>query len=155
MVTELPDRKNRKNGGLLTAAQAISQRPMSVLLPEPLLEFSQGSEARPTVVFRSEHLGEGNPVLGDQLMKELFQALLAYPEAPQALLFYNTAVYLVLDDSLVLDAMRQLAARGCEILACKTSLQILAPGRTPAAGRAAPLAELTDRMRQARQLLWP
>lgn len=151
----MTDKKSHKNESRLIAAPVINQNPMGVLLPEPLLEFSQGSESRPTVVFRSEHLGEGNPVLGDQLMKEFIQALLQNPEPPQAMLFYNAAVYLVLDDSQVLEAIRQLAARGCEVLACKTSLQLLMPGRSPAVGRAAALAELTDRMRQARQLLWP
>ena len=128
---------------------------LNVILPEPLLELARSHENRPTVVFRSEYLGDGNPVLGDQLMSEFLQALLAYPDPPQALLFYNCAIHLTLDDSLVLEPLRQLMARGSEILVCRTSLQLLAPESVPVVGRPASMLELTDRMRQARQLLWP
>ena len=128
---------------------------LNVILPEPLLELTRSHESRPTVVFRSEYLGEGNPVLGDQLMSEFLLSLLAHPEPPQALLFYNSAIHLTLEDSLVLESLRQLAARGSEILVCCTSLQMLAPEGKPAIGRPAAMIELTERMRQARLLLWP
>lgn len=136
-------------------SNAVKTGSLNVILPEPLLELTRSHENRPTVVFRSEYVGDGNPVLGDQLMLEFLQALLAYPEPPQAMLFYNCAVHLTMDDSLVLEPLRQLAARGCEILVCQTSLQMLLPDVTPAVGRSAAMMELVDRMRQARMLLWP
>ncbi len=151
----MSERKSSKAARNHLAAPVISQNPLGVLLPEPLLEFSPGGDPQPTIALRSEHLGADNPVLGDQLTAEFLQALLRQHEAPQALLLYNTAVNLVLDTSPVLEAIRQLAARGCAVLACKTSLQILAPGQLPAVGRAVPMAELTDRMLQAPRLLWP
>jgi intracellular sulfur oxidation DsrE/DsrF family protein len=133
----------------------LKSQPLNVILPDPLLAFTPGSDQRLTVVFRSERAGEDNPVLGDRLMIEFCQALLAHPDAPQALLFYNSGVHLVLDGSPVLDIIRQLAGRGSEVLACRTSLQLLAAESQPAVGRAAALAELVERMRQASLLLWP
>jgi len=151
----LTERKPHSGNSRLHTPPVLNQQPIGVILPEPLLEFTSGGESRPTVAFRSEHIGEGNPVLGDQLMAQFLEALLAHPEPPLAMLFYNSAVYLTLDDSPVLDTLRKLADRGCEMLVCKTSLQMLSPGRPPAVGRPAAMAELTDRMRQARQMLWP
>ena len=154
-MKDLPHRKERVISKHRGQATVISQSPLGVILPETMLDFSQGSEPQPTVVLRSESLGEGHPELGLQLMTEFFQALLDHPEPPAALLLYHSAVRLALDGSPVQDAIRQLAARGCEVLVCKTSLQKLAAGQRPLTGRVAALAELTDRMRQAGHLLWP
>jgi len=154
-VTQLTERKNNKKNSQAITASALSQTPIGVLLPEPLLAFSQGGDPQPTVVLRSEHLGENNPVLGDRLMADFLQALQQHHEPPKALLLYNTAVNLVLETSPVLESIRQLAAKGCEVLACRTSLQVLAPDRMPVVGRAVPMCELTDRMLLARQILWP
>jgi hypothetical protein len=132
-----------------------SESTLEFLLPEPLFTFNDSQDSRPTVVFRSRYMGDGGQVLGERLVKEFLLALLAHPEAPRAILCFGTAVQLALDDSPYLDQLHQLAERGCEILICRTSLQSLAPGRQPSIGRAAALAELVDRMRQAHLLLWP
>jgi hypothetical protein len=148
--------QNRNQSALEPAPAApLSQNALSVLLPEPLLEFDGIHDARPTVVFRSKHAGEGDPYLGSQLAAEYLEALYNHPEPPQTLLFYNSGIFLTLESSPVLELLRHLAKRGCEVLVCKTSLQALAPARQPAIGQVAPLAELIDRMRQAKCLLWP
>ncbi len=124
----MPDKKTNRASHKAGTAKVLSQSPLGVLLPESLLEFSSSSEPRPTIVFRSEIMGEGDFELGAQLLSEFFQALLAHPEPPLALLFYNSAVKLVLKGSAVLDAISKLSSRGCEVLACRTSLQKLALG---------------------------
>jgi hypothetical protein len=134
---------------------AIKENELEILLPEPLLEFESDHDNRPTVVFRSRYIGSGDRVPGEQLVNELLQALLDHPDPPRGLLFYSSAIFLALDDSPCLDLLLQLAEKGSEILLCRTSLQTLAPGRQPSAGRVCTLAELVDHMRQARMLLWP
>lgn len=140
----------------LNQTRAVCKRSsIDVVLPETLLEFAHLQSGRPVVVFRSEQTGEGNPVLGDQLTIELLQALLSHPEPPAAVLFYNSAIHLTLEESQVLDPLRKLSDRGCDLLICKTSLQMLAPDCEPVVGRTADMIELVDRMRQANKLLWP
>jgi hypothetical protein len=133
----------------------FSPNSLEVLLPDPRMEFGSQHESRLVVVFRSEYAGEGDPLVGSILLAEYLQALLDHPVAPLALLFYHSGIRLVLDGSPVQDLIHKMAGRGTEILACRTSLLLLAPGQQPFAGRAASLAELIDRMRQASHLLWP
>jgi len=151
----LAENNNKQLNGKLSAATVRGSQTLGVLLPEPMLEITPGGRPDPTVILRSERLGEGDLELGSRLMKEFLQALLACPEPPQALLCYHSAVLLALEDSPVQDAMRQLEARGCEILVCASSLAALAGSRQLAAGRSATLAELVERMCKARQTLWP
>ena len=144
-----------RTGKETAPAPVFSHATLGVLLPEPVLDFSAGGAGRLVVVFRSEYIGEGDPQLGGKLMQELLQALLDHPEPPRALLFYNSAVRLTQADSPVCGQLRQLSERGSALLICRSSLQALLPGHQPVVGRTAAFAELTDEMRQARQLLWP
>jgi hypothetical protein len=136
-------------------APVFSQNPLEVVLPDPMPLFGDGREGRLVVVFRAATIGDADGLLADQLLREYLQALIDHPEPPLALLFYASGVRLTLDGSPVLDHLRSLLERGTDLLACRSSLSSIAPGRQPAVGRAAPLAHLIDQMRQAHVLLWP
>jgi len=136
-------------------APVFSQNSLEVLLPDTLPVFDGGRDGRLVVVFRTANVGDAGGPLSERLLKEYLQALLDHPEPPWAVLFYGSAVQLVLDESPVLDLLGRLAERGCELLACRSSLAELAAGRQPVVGRAAPLGQLVDRMRHAGTLLWP
>jgi hypothetical protein len=139
----------------LTLDPLTSSEPLAVLLPDPLPDFDHPGEQRPTVVFRSECAGEGDQELGRRLAGEILQALRDHPEAPQALLFYNSGVRMAIGGSPSLDILAQLQVRGSEILVCRSSLTVWTTDGEPAVGKSASMAELVDRMRQARVLLWP
>lgn len=150
----IPDNQNQ-TGASCFGATILDAQAVNVVLPESLLEFSPSHGPRLVVVFRSEQTGAGNPVLGDQLTGEFLRALLTHPEAPAAILLYNSAVHLAQADSPVLTTLQTLAGRGCDILVCKTSLQILTPHDRPAVGRSADMVEMLDYLRQADKILWP
>lgn len=67
-------------------------------------------------------LGHGNPELGLVLMKSFMYALLEREPHPQSILFINSGVKLTVEDSPVLDHLRQIADKGVQILSCGTCL---------------------------------
>ena len=68
-------------------------------------------------------LGEGDDVLGAVLMKSFFVSIAAKEPLPKTILFLNGAVYLTVEGSPLLENIRDLAAKGVEILSCGTCLE--------------------------------
>lgn len=70
----------------------------------------------------SEVLGRGGDELGKVLSRAFFPTLTETASRPRSLIFINTGVRLVVEDSPVLDSLRSLVDLGVEILACGTCL---------------------------------
>jgi len=79
--------------------------------------------ARNTVVaVTSERMGSGDDELGAKLMISFFRTIVMLEPAPSAVVFYNTGVKLALDDSPVLEYIRELAGKGTSIYLCTTCI---------------------------------
>lgn len=71
-----------------------------------------------TIVVGSDKLGNGDDALGEALMKSYMFALSEASEIPNNLLFLNSGVRLVIEDSLTLDSIKKLKDRGVNIQSC-------------------------------------
>ncbi len=76
-----------------------------------------------TFLIQSEGLGRGDEQLGMLLMANFLRLLGESRDKPDALVFWNTGVRLVCQDSPVLDHLKRLEEQGVEILACTTCLE--------------------------------
>ena len=78
---------------------------------------------RDTVVaVTSERMGSGDDELGTKLMVSFFRTLVMVEPAPASVVFYNTGVKLALDDSPVLEHIRELIEKGTAIYLCSTCI---------------------------------
>lgn len=139
---------------MLKTSAGTKPEDISILLPDPLLEFGEESDAAPAVVLRSDKLGQDEPELGKALMSELLQALLDFPSPPQVIILYHRAILLAMPDSPAAATLGQLAKKGTEVLLCRTSCEHLAADQKEIAGRQAGFAELVDRIRRAEKVMW-
>lgn len=81
------------------------------------------SGKRNTVVaVTSERMGSGDDELGTKLMVSFFRTLVMMEPAPASVVFYNAGVKMALDDSPVLEHIRELAERGTGIYLCTTCI---------------------------------
>ena len=74
------------------------------------------------VAVTSERMGSGDDELGAKLMISFFRTIVMLEPAPSAVVFYNTGVKLALDDSPVLEYIRELAGKGTSIYLCTTCI---------------------------------
>ena len=74
-------------------------------------------------LIQSEGLGKGDDPLGTMLMANFLRLLGESKEKPETLVFWNTGVRLVCEDSYVLGHLKRLEDQGVEILACTTCLE--------------------------------
>ena len=77
---------------------------------------------RTVVAVTSDKMGSGDDELGLKLMISFFRTLVLLEPEPSAVVFYNTGVKMALDDSPVLEHIRELAGRGTSIYLCSTCI---------------------------------
>ena len=106
------------------------------------------------VVFASDRMGEGDPALGDILMRAFCATVVQLP-APQKLLFYNRGVFLTLDDSPVLSELKGLEEMGVALLVCGTCLDFYKVRDRLAAGQVSNMFSILEAQMQAGRIIRP
>ncbi|MCR4407278.1 MAG: sulfurtransferase-like selenium metabolism protein YedF [Anaerolineae bacterium] len=74
------------------------------------------------LVIPSEIMGRGDEELGSILIRGFFHTLGEVEPLPDKIIFFNSGVKLVIENSPMLEDLQALVARGVEILACGTCL---------------------------------
>ena len=82
-----------------------------------------GTGGPKVVVVSSQFMGQGDDVLGGNLMKAFIFSLTQMDDLPATILFYNGGAHLTIEGSPALDDLKALAAAGVEILTCGTCLK--------------------------------
>jgi len=102
----------------------------------------------------SDVLGRGdNQQLGSLLMQSLLHTLGGLTSRPETIIFINSGVKLVTDDSPVLGELRQLENQGIEILACGTCLSRLQLANKAAVGQVSNMYTIADTLLRADKIV--
>jgi len=151
-----------KEGGIreivLVRTGATSQTPIDseAIAAEMSCAVVAGKETGPLVVILSDnHMGRGDDVLGDILIRSFVHTLLQLKPLPDTVICYNSGVKLVVKDSAVLDDLQQLAKDGVDILVCGTCVNYFEIGDQVAAGHISNMYDIAETMAGAGRLLRP
>jgi selenium metabolism protein YedF len=108
-----------------------------------------------TVLFiASDVLGRGeNQELGSYLMKTFLDTLGGITSKPETIIFMNSGVKLVTNDSPMLGELRQLENLGIEILACGTCLSRLQLSDKVAVGQVSNMYTIADTLLRAEKIV--
>lgn len=79
-------------------------------------------ESNLVILISSDKLGNGDEVLGKLLMKDYFIALSEDEKQPKQIIFLNSGVKLLIDDSEIMESIQLLNEKGVEILYSGTSV---------------------------------
>jgi selenium metabolism protein YedF len=74
------------------------------------------------LMIKSSILGEGEPDLGEKLLRAFLSQLLESDSIPARIICMNSGIFLTTEGSPVLDLMTQFESQGSEILSCSTCL---------------------------------
>jgi selenium metabolism protein YedF len=97
-----------------------------------------------TLLFTQEFLGKGNDELGSRLMGSFLRTLLNASQKPDKLVFYNSAVKLVADESPVRDVLNDLNKAGIRLVACGTCVSFYGLDGKIAAERVSNMQEIVS-----------
>ena len=98
------------------------------------------------IVFGSEIVGQGDEILGFEIMMTLLDSLAKRDDRPRAIIFWNTGVKLLIQGSPVVPRLKALEEKGVQILAGKFCLTDLCIADTVAVGKPASMDEILDLM---------
>jgi selenium metabolism protein YedF len=107
------------------------------------------------VVLSNNHMGRGDDVLGDVLIRSFIHTLLQLNPPPDTIICYNAGVKLAAKDSAVLDDLQQLRQAGVDILVCGTCVNYFALGEQIAVGHVSNMYDIAETMAGASRLLRP
>jgi selenium metabolism protein YedF len=107
------------------------------------------------VILSDNHMGRGDDVLGDVLIRSFIHTLLQLKPLPDAIICYNAGVKLAVKDSPVLDDLQQLAQAGVDILVCGTCVNYFGLGDQVAAGHISNMYDIAETMAGAARLVRP
>jgi selenium metabolism protein YedF len=107
------------------------------------------------VFVSKDHLGEGDPTLGRNLIKMALYTLSESDDAPVSLLFMNSGVKLVADPEQtdIVESVRKLADQGTEVLVCGTCLNFYDLTDQLQVGEVSNMYEILERMREASNVI--
>jgi selenium metabolism protein YedF len=75
------------------------------------------------VLVKSSGFGEGEPDLGEKLLKSFMQMLLESESTPDRMIFMNSGIFLTTQGSPIVDLIKRFENKGSEILSCTTCLE--------------------------------
>jgi selenium metabolism protein YedF len=107
------------------------------------------------VILSDNHMGRGDDVLGDVLIRAFIHTLAQLEPLPATIICYNAGVKLAVKESPVLDDLQQLAQAGVDILICGTCVNYFGLGDQVAAGRISNMYDIAETMAGAARLVRP
>lgn len=107
------------------------------------------------VVISTDHMGEGDDVLGTALMKGFLYALTELEQLPETILLYNGGARLSVEGSESLEDLKLLESQGVEILTCGTCLNHYGISDRLAVGAVTNMYAIAERMMAAKSIIKP
>ena len=105
------------------------------------------------IVINSEVMGRGDDKLGEQIMGNFFNQLLSSGHRPDAIIFYNTGVKLLSNDSPVSGTLNSLFKTGIDLIACGTCISYFKLGENLVAGRVSNMQEIVSILMDAEKVV--
>jgi selenium metabolism protein YedF len=93
---------------------------LSVKMPIEKSISSNKSQGPLVYQITSEFMGSGSDELGSILMRALIHTISESDKKPEIIILYNSAVKLAIDESPVIDDLKELESKGIEIMVCGT-----------------------------------
>ena len=113
------------------------------------------AKKKTVVVVSADHMGEGDEELGRILIKGFIFALTQQEHLPSTILFYNGGAKLTCEGSESLEDLKDLAARGVEILTCGTCLNFYGITEKLQVGSVTNMYDIVERMSSADRVIKP
>ena len=105
------------------------------------------------VILNRNGMGDGPQELRHILISKLFTLALESGELPNKILFYNEGIKLACNGSPIIDQLKQMEAKGVELVLCQTCLNFFALQDQVQVGVIGGMGDMLEAMQKAPKLL--
>jgi selenium metabolism protein YedF len=107
-----------------------------------------------SVFVNKDHVGDGDPVLGRNLIKMALYTLSEVDDVPVAVLFMNSGVNLLVEEETqIIESLTKLMEKGTEVLACGACLDFYGLKELLAVGEISNMYDILERMREVGKVI--
>jgi hypothetical protein len=117
------------------------------------IKGENGTVYKKVVIINSDTLGRGDKEVGHTLLGTFLRKMLASINKPDAIIFYNSGVKLVVRGSYFIDVLEGLECKGVELLACGTCVYKACRDSSLEVGRITNMEEITDILLNAENVI--
>ncbi|OHD64177.1 MAG: hypothetical protein A2176_00870 [Spirochaetes bacterium RBG_13_51_14] len=114
--------EEKKSDGIYLHLEKTGSGPMPSAAGNPEPVYSCAEPGTRVLAISQDVMGNGDDELGRILIKSFFHTLAETPPVPDAIIFFNSGVKLVVEGSEIIDDIKNLELKGAKILACGTCL---------------------------------
>ncbi len=107
------------------------------------------------IILKSSGIGDGEPDLGEKLMKSFLTTLMEAGTAPMRIIALNSGIFLTTEGSPVAEQLQQLQKAGTEIYSCSTCLDYFERKDKLMVGKASNMKETVEAMVSFKRILTP
>lgn len=143
-----------KSNAELSHPQAEAYCPIPTSSPSSKL-ISKGTENGYVICFKSDKMGTGDDDLGKILIQGCINTIEEMTPQPSSIVFYNSGVKLVLDNSSVLETLQKLEKSGIKILVCGTCADYFDVKARVKAGMISNMYDILDKLSTADHVVTP
>jgi selenium metabolism protein YedF len=124
------------------------------LAASPASASRAGTYSGYSVFVNKDHVGDGDPALGHNLIKMALYTLSEVDDVPVSVLFMNSGVKLLVEEeSQIVDSLAKLIEKGTEVLACGACLDFYGLKERLAVGEVSNMYDILERMREAGKVI--
>lgn len=138
---------SRKNGDVWQLSLNRGNEELEKTVPEAFCEPEMAKDNGYVVVMAKNRIGEGSDELGANLVGPLLESLKAQDVLPSKIVFMNSGIHLVTNDSTVIPQLKELELSGVEMIACGTCLNYFEKNEELAIGRISNMFEIVEVLR--------
>jgi selenium metabolism protein YedF len=108
-----------------------------------------------TILLNSKNLGIGDDKLGEKLIGSFLNKIWMLDEKPDTIIFYNSAVKLLSNDSFVLDSLISISDSGVDLVACGTCVGFFGLEGKIKIGRVSDMVEIVRILTKSEKVITP
>ncbi len=143
-----------EGGWLVTLSENIATNAATDASPDAATCAAASGGSGYAVFVGKDHVGEGDPQLGYNLMKMAIYVLSQSDQAPVSVLFMNGGVKLVCgEEPQIIDSLQALQERGTEVLVCGTCLDFYGLKEQLKVGEVSNMYDILGRMQEAGKVI--